>query len=81
MNVVYFYFVNFLTLTVANDCECEVKPWGDWSSCSATCGSARKTRERICSTKDGWTLGLTCNSADKLTKYDHQICSLENCRE
>ena len=84
MNIVYFYFicfVNFLTFTVANDCECVVEPWGDWSDCSVTCGSGTKKRKRICSTKDGWTLGLTCNSADASTKYDLQTCSLENCRE
>ena len=80
MNIVYFYFFNIVTLTAANDCECEVESWGEWGSCSATC-AGRKVRTRICSTKMGLTLGLTCHEKDETIKYEFVSCNTKPCRE
>ena len=52
-------------------CECEVEPWSDWSACS-TMGT--KQRSRVCSTKNGWTLGLSCNDADNQRAYAETFC-------
>ena len=71
-----FYFV------AANDCECEVEPWSQWSGTwSATCGTAYKTRQRVCSTTDGWTLGLSCHSKDHRTRDEYKSVVLPACRK
>ena len=80
MNFVYLCFLNSLTLTVANDCECEVEPWGDWGPCSATCEGVR-SKTRICSTNNGWTLGLSCHTKDETPKFQYQTCNPRACRE
>ena len=70
-----FYFV------VANDCECEVEPWSNWYGQDVTCGSTQKMRQRVCSTPDGWTLGLTCTSKDENTKSEYKSVELPDCRK
>ena len=72
MNIVQFYFFNFLTLTFANDCECEAKPWTDWEICS--CKKEQK-RMRVCSTTSGWSLGFSCTDSDNRNKYEYRDCS------
>ena len=72
-----------LNFVVANyDCElCEVQPWNDWSGTDSTCGSAIQTRRRVCSSPDGWTLGLTCNDKDRKTIPDSRDVVLPACRK
>ena len=70
-----FYFV------VANDCECEVEPWSQWSVAYATCGSTHKTRQRVCSTVNGWALGLSCHTQDETTKTEYEAVVLPACRK
>ena len=45
--------------------------WGDWGSCSKTCGSGEKTRSRDCSEPEG----CTGNSSDT------QVCTEQKCRK
>ena len=70
-----FYFV------VANDCECEVEPWSGWSAPDATCGPAKRTRQRVCSTIDGWTLGFSCYNKDHWTRDEYKSIVLPACRK
>ena len=83
MNIVYLYFINFITFSYA-EC-CEVQEWSPWGDCSATCGSSSQQRMRICSTYDGWKLGLACNMDDakkeEAKKYETQFCQTEACRK
>ena len=84
MNIVYFYFFILIPITFAEEC-CEVRPWSSWGECSKTCGSSIQERTRICSTYDGWTLGLTCNKADAVKvnakKYQKKTCYKDPCRK
>ena len=79
MRIVILLF-RLLNFVVANDCECEVQPWNDWSGTHSTCGSAIETRRRVCSTPNGFTLGLTCHEADQRQKYDSRDVVLPACR-
>ena len=87
--VLYFQFMRIVILlfrqfnfVVANDCECEVEGWSYWSGADATCGTAIETRQRVCSTPNAWTLGLTCNAEHEThnTKYQARNAVLPACR-
>ena len=86
MNIILFSFLNLLTFTVASNCECEEKAWTDWSDqCSATCGDSYKTRTRICSSCNGYTLCITCNQEDakkpNALRTEYKRCSKDPCRK
>ena len=72
MNIVYFHFLNFLTYTVANDCECEAEAWNEWGACSC---NNQQERSRICSTTSAWALGFSCTDADNRIKYEYRSCT------
>ena len=80
MRIVILLFQQFY-VAVADNCECEVEPWNEWSVADATCGPAMQRRQRVCSSVDGWTLGLTCHVDDHIIKYDSRDVVLPACRK
>ena len=49
MHLFYFIFISYLTLTVTDlSRNAQWSQWTDTSSCSATCGTGYKTRQRKC---------------------------------
>ena len=83
MRIVILFFRQF-SFVVANDCECEVEGWSNWSGPDATCGSAIETRQRVCKTPGGWALELLkCNAEHVLltTKYQDRNAVLPACRK
>ena len=79
MNVLFFYILNLVEIAIVYGCECEVEPWSNWVPPDVNCGKAYDWRTRICSTNNGWTLGLTCSEEDKRTIYDHRDAKLPSC--
>ena len=86
--VLYFQFMRIVILlfrqfnfVVANDCECEVEGWSNWSDPDATCGTALKTRRRVCSSFNGLTLGLTCREKGHYTRQEFESVVLTDCRK
>ena len=77
MRVVLSLFLQFYVVQ-ANSCECEVQPWGQWSSPDVSC-SVTVRRNRVCSTKNGWTLGLSCHPKDNTTVFESKV--LPPCRK
>ena len=61
-------------------CECEVEPWNKWTVVGS-CGETKERRFRICSIKDGWTLGLICSEKDEQKIYEYRDKSLSPCRK
>jgi hypothetical protein len=51
--------------------------WGEWSSCSVSCGSGNRLRERSCSNPPPSELGRQCEGNNRQT----DSCVLEQCRD
>ena len=79
MNVLYFYFLNLVEIAIVYGCECEVEPWSNWEPTDEDCGKANDRRSRICSTNNGWTLGLACHEKDKHTRNEYKDANLPPC--
>ena len=63
-------------------CNCEVSGWTQWStSCSHTCGMGKISRSRVCSEKNGWTLGWSCHEKDEHKVSEHIDCNTQKCRK
>merc|ERR1712126_474047 len=59
--------------------DCEVGPWGNWSSCSVTCdeGTKERTREKIADAVNG---GVECLAERSLISLTEQtVCKDEDC--
>ena len=57
--------------------DCQMNPWSDWSSCSATCGSGSKTRHRSIREREKFG-GFSC---DQYPKVSHLHCNQQPCPE
>ena len=80
MRIVILLFQHFYVV-VADNCECEVLPWNEWSVADATCGPAMVGRRRVCSTFDAWKLGLACIEADERQQEEYKPVELSACRK
>ena len=49
--------------------------WGDWSSCSVSCGGGTQTRSRTCSNPSATYGGSDCSGSTS----DSQSCNTDNC--
>ena len=77
-----FFVLFILSREIIAACECEVSGWTQWSTkCSKTCDGGYISRTRVCSTNNGWTLGLTCSAKDESTVTQQKHCNTQKCRK
>ena len=81
-NIIDFFLFLIDVRRLIEACNCEVSRWTHWSTtCSKTCGRGQISRSRVCSEKNGWTLGLSCHKKDEHTVWQHIDCNTQKCRK
>ena len=79
MKFEFLCFLNLIRINLA--CECEAEPWTSWTGSCPDCGEHSLARTRVCSTYNGWALGLVCHDKDKTTVSETMRCNIPLCRK
>jgi hypothetical protein len=77
VNEVKKHVKNIERISVAEKVDGKWSNWGKWSSCSVSCGSGNRYRERSCSNPLPSDLGKQCEGNNRQT----DSCTQERCRD
>merc|ERR1719220_1508096 len=71
---------------IGHHCETKVLPvhggyseWGDWSTCSTTCGEGQKVKRRTCTNPPPSNGGNDCSKLSRVGLEKIKSCKIKDC--